>query len=108
MAQMANGLWKQKHIIVPNAISLGGGFANLIDANIPDGTDYVIIVKDTLSGYINNQLVEGLYCPNIGTANGWCRYRNNEYTWATSASQSWTDTYALTASQGDTYTLFYQ
>ena len=104
------GAWKQKQVTVANAISLGGTFASLIASNVPNGTEFVIIANDNLdkTQYINNQLVYGVYAPNDAKANVFCRYRSNDYSCQVESLQLWTDTYALTASQGDMYTLFYQ
>ena len=110
MLSMASGVWKQKRVTVQNAITLGGGFADLIVNNIPSGTTFVVILKDDLdpNTFINNQLVFGTYDSANTTNNAFSRYRNGAYTQQSNTITIWSDTYALTASAGDTYTILYQ
>lgn len=106
-----SGAWKQKQVTVENAISLGGGFGDLISSNLPSGKTFCIIVKENRSttSLINNQLIEGTYDTVNSSLNSIARYRNNGYAFVAGAGYNvWTDTYALTASVGDIYTLFYQ
>lgn len=103
--------WKQKHVTVENAISLGGGFGDLISSNLPSGKTFCIIVNDnrTTDALINNQLIAGVYDTVNGSANIFTRYRvDSGSTTGSAFFSTWTDTYALTASVGDTYTLLYQ
>jgi hypothetical protein len=105
------GTWTQKQIVVENAISLGGGFGDLISNNLPSGITFCIIVKDNRSStsYISNQLIVGIYDTVNSSINGFARYKNNDYTFVAGAGyNAWSNTYALTASVGDTYTLLYQ
>lgn len=110
MGGIKMGLWKQKSVTVQNAIALGGGFANLIADNLPSGVTFTIIVNNNLDSqaFINNQLVCGVYDSAHEKCNNFTRYRNGTYSGTGETSSVWSDTYALTASAGDTYTLFYQ
>ena len=105
-----SGVWKQKQVTVENAISLGGGFANLITSNVPSGTTFAVIFKDDLdpTTFINNQLVYGAYDSAHSTNNVFSRYRNGTYAHNASTFALWSNTYALTASAGDTYTILYK
>lgn len=104
------GVWTQKQVTVQTAILLGDGFNNLITANLPSGTTFAIIVKDDLnpSTFINNQLVVGFYDSANIANNGWSRYQNGAYTQNSGNFALWSNTYAITASAGDKYTIFYQ
>ena len=103
-------LWKQKQVTVQTAISLGGAFNDLISSNLPTGVTFCMIVKDDLdsSSFLNNQLVCGVYDTVHNKLNSIFRFRSNDYTSQAGTNGVWSDTYALTASVGDTYTLFFQ
>lgn len=106
-----SGAWKQKQIIVENAISLGSGFGDLISSNLPSGKTFCIIVKDNCfaASCVNNQLIVGIYDTVNISINGFARYKNNNYSFVTGAGfNAWTNTYALAASVGDAYTILYQ
>lgn len=107
---MASGVWKQKRVTVQNAIAWGGGFADFIANNLPTGVTFALIVKDNLdpNTFIDNQLVHGAYDSVNPTNNAFCRYRNSSYSNTSGKFAVWSDTYALTASAGDTYTILYQ
>lgn len=110
MLSMASGVWKQKRVTVQNAIAWGGGFAKLIANNLPTGVTFALIVNDNLdpNTFINNQLVHGAYDSVNPTNNVFFRYRNSLYDDNSGTFKVWSDTYALTASAGDTYTILYQ
>ena len=103
------GAWTQKQITVESAITLGGGFADLISNNLPSDKTFCVIIKENLnpSSFINNQLVVGVYDTANATLNAFVRYRNGSYTTQT-GSGTWSNTYALTASVNDVYTMLYQ
>ena len=106
-----SGAWKQKQVTVENAISLGGGFGDLISSNLPTGKTFCIIVNNNRAtdALINNQLIAGVYDTVNGNANIFTRYKaDGGSTTGSAIFSTWTDTYALTASVGDTYTLLYQ
>lgn len=104
------GLWTQKQVTVQSAISLGDGFSNLISNNIPSGVTFAIIINDSMdsSTYINNQLVSGVYDSANSLNNMFIRYRDGNYAVQSGGYGIWSNTYALTASQNDSYTLFYK
>ena len=106
---MASEVWKQKRVTVQNAIALGNGFADLITNNIPSGVTFALIVKDNLdpNTFINNQLICGAYDTVNPGNNVFSRYRNDSYNQMVGIN-AWSDTYALTASAGDLYSIFYQ
>lgn len=109
MLSMASGVWKQKRVAVQNAIALGDGFAEFIANNIPSGVTFALIVKDNLdpNTFINNQLIYGAYDTANPGNNMLSRYRNDSYN-QVAATTAWSNTYALTASAGDLYSIFYQ
>lgn len=103
------GVWTQK-ITVESAIALGGDFADLISNNLPSDKTFCVIIKENLnpSSFINNQLVVGVYDTANDTLNSFTRYLNGSYTSYSGSSRLWSNTYALTASVNDVYTMLYQ
>lgn len=110
MLSMASGAWKQKRATVQNAIALGGGFVDFITSNLPTGATFALIVKDNLdpNTFINSQLIYGAYDTANQGNNVFSRYRNGSYGQQGGNITIWSDTYALAASAGDLYSIFYQ
>ena len=104
------GVWTQKQATVQTAITLGVGFKDLIDNNLPSGVTFAVILNNNLdnTSYINNQLVFGTYDTVNNTNNAFGRYRDGSYSYTSGTFNVWSNTYALTASVGDTYTIIYQ
>ena len=102
--QMASLAWKMKKITAGQSYTNASDIKSWIDSELPPGTTFATIMIDNIdkSAWANNQMVQVNYLDS--SAFNYIRHRNGAYGNGTTFSGS----YDLVASIGESYTIFYQ